>query len=201
MRFKIQDQWKWLSEDSCGSQYLSTNRPKLRDTGTWVAKRGGSTLSEVIFDLGPDYRDSLHQVVDGDLVKCKEPKPVCADCEESKRKVRALVESNSVEDPPPSAKHLWKQLKELATAEEIYEIITELESSTLKVDDKVWVKVWDASSVVDGWVPRHYSGASSTPGNIWCFNDSRTSFTIEKGGTTEWSVWQRAIDGVNPNES
>ena len=200
MRFKIQDKWKWVSEDSCGGQYFSANRPNLRYTGTWGG--GGLRLrSPITFDLGPDYRDSLHQVVDGELVKCKEPKPVCADCEESKRKVRVLVESNSVEDPPPSANFLWKQLKELATAEEIYEIITELESSTLKVDDKVWVKVLDASSVVDDWVPRHYSGPGEYEGDIRCFNNSRTSFTIEKGGTTEWSVWQRAIDGVDPNES
>ena len=153
MRFKIQDKWKWLSEDSCGAQYFSANRPNLRDTGTWVG--GGLMLrSPITFDLGPDYRDSLHQIVDGELVKYKEPKPVCADCEE-------------------------------------------LESLTLKVDDKVWV----TSSVVDGWVPRHYSGASSTPGNIRCFNNSQTSFTIGKGGTTEWSIWKRAIDGVDPNES
>jgi len=201
MRFKIQDKWKWVSEDRCGRQYFYRNQPTLKDNGVWSIDRWHSTHSPITFDLGPDYRDSLHQVVDRELVKHKEPKPVCADCEELKRKVRVLVESNSVEDPPTLAKHLWKQLKELATAEEIYEIITELESSTLKVDDKVWVKVWDASSVVDGWVPRHYSGASSTPGNIWCFNNSRTSFTIGKGGTTEWSIWKRAIDGVDPNES
>jgi hypothetical protein len=180
MRFKIQDKWKWLSEDSCGAQYFSTNRPNLRDTGTWGGG-GINTYSPIAFDLGPDYRDSLHQVVDGELVKCKEPKPVCADCEELKRKVRVLVESNNVET-------LLRACRGLAL---------DPMPSTLKVDDKVWV----ASSVVDGWVPRHYSGASSTPGNIWCFNDSRTSFTIEKGGTTEWSVWQRAIDGVDPNES
>ena len=167
MKMKIQDQWKWLSEDSCGAQYFSTNRPNLRDTGTWGGG-GITTYSPIAFDLGPDYRDSLHQIIDGELVK-----------------------------PPTLAKHLWKQVKELATTEEIYEIITELESLTLKVDDKVWV----TSSVVDGWVPRHYSGASSTPGNIWCFNNSQTSFTIGKGGTTEWAVWQRAIDGVDPNES
>jgi len=196
MKMKIQDQWKWMSEDSCGAQYFSANRPNLRDTGTWVG--GGLMLrSPITFDLGPDYRDSLHQIVDGELVKYKEPKPVCADCEELKRRLQALIEWHSAEYPPTSAKHLWKRLKELATAEEIYEIITELESLTLKVDDKVWV----ASSVVDGWVPQHYSGASSTPGNIWCFNNSRTSFTIEKGGTTEWAVWKRAIDGVDPNES
>ena len=153
MKMKIQDQWKWMSEDSCGIQYLSTNRPTLMYNGVWAG--GGITAySPITFDLGPDYRDSLHQIVDGELVKHKEIKPVCADCEE-------------------------------------------LESLTLKVDDKVWV----ASSVVDGWVPRHYSGASSTPGNIWCFNNSRTSFTIGKGGTTEWAVWKRAIDGVDPNES
>ena len=171
MKMKIQDQWKWMSEDSCGAQYFSANRPNLRDTGTWGGG-GITTYSPIAFDLGPDYRGSLRQIIDGELVK-----------------------------PPTLAKHLWNQLKELATAEEIYEIITELESSTLKVDDKVWVKVWDASSVVDSWVPRHYSGPGEYEGDIRCFNNSRTSFTIEKGGTTEWSVWQRAIDGVDPNES
>ena len=180
MKMKIQDQWKWLSEDSCGAQYFSTNRPNLRDTGTWFG--GGLMLrSPITFDLGPDYRDSLHQVVDRELVKHKEIKPVCADCEELKRKVRALVESNNVET-------LLSACRELAL---------DPMPSTLKVDDKVWV----ASSVVDGWVPQHYSGASPTPGSIRCFNNSRTSHTIGKGGTTQWSIWKRAIDGVDPNES
>ena len=181
MRFKIQDKWKWVSEDRCGRQYFYRNQPTLKDNGVWSIDRWHSTHSPITFDLGPDYRDSLHQVVDGELVKCKEPKPVCADCEELKRKVRALAESNNVET-------LLRACRGLAL---------DPMPSTLKVDDKVWV----ASSVADGWVPRHYSGASSTPGNIWCFNNSRTSFTIGKGGTTEWSIWKRAIDGVDPNES
>ena len=184
MKMKIQDQWKWMSEDSCGIQYLSTNRPKLRDTGTWGGD-GIAAYSPITFDLGPDYRDSLHQIIDRELVKHKEPKPVCADREESKRKVRVLVESNNVET-------LLRACRGLAL---------DPMPSTLKVDDKVWVKVLDASSVVDDWVPRHYSGASSTPGNIRCFNNRRTSFTIEKGGTSKWSIWKRAIDGVDPNES
>ena len=129
MRFKIQDKWKWMTEDNCGIQYLSTNRPKLRDTGTWGG--GGITAySPITFDLGPYYRNSLHQIVDGKLVKYKEPKPVCADCEELKRRLQALIEWHSAEYPPTSAKHLWKRLKELATTEEIYEIITELESTS-----------------------------------------------------------------------
>ena len=82
MKMKIQDKWKWkwMSEDRCGSQYLSTHRPKLRDTGTCWGGGGITAYSPITFNLGPDYRDSLHQIVDGELVKYKEPKPVCAAC-------------------------------------------------------------------------------------------------------------------------
>ena len=71
------------------------------------------------------------------------------------------------------------------------DIHEEFYKSSLKVDDRVWVREFG-----EEWEPRYFSHFDGN--DIYCFIGGRTSFTIT--ATNYWPDWQPYVEGVNPND-
>ena len=72
---KIRSDWKWIAKDENGEIYLYSFKPEILADNRWIiSKTDGSYLRVTsIFDLQDlielPWRDSLHQIIDGELVK------------------------------------------------------------------------------------------------------------------------------------
>jgi len=70
---KIKDCWKWAAMDADGEWFLYMERPHQEDESIWKTKSGRDCQSVISFltDLPKisDWKESLHQIIDGELVK------------------------------------------------------------------------------------------------------------------------------------
>ena len=73
IELKIDARWKWAARDECGDWYAHDDKPKPFYSGWFCGEkaRAGTPISQFFGEITfpGDWKDSLHQIIEGCLVK------------------------------------------------------------------------------------------------------------------------------------